>query len=143
MLNLPDKLIIDTSVLIDYLRGKPNLRALTSVSEIYLPAMVLAELRVGWLRAHGTPQRQMQRFEDLAAIMFFLPILRSTVSFYIEVRQRLELVNAIIPENDLWIAATARERELPLLTSDNHFRRVAGIAVVDPAELEIQPPIRN
>jgi len=142
-MNLPDKLIIDTSVLIDYLRGKPGLRALTSVSEIHLPAMVLAELRVGWLRTHGTPQRQMQRFEDLAAIMFFVPILRSTVSLYIEVRQRLEMMNAIIPENDLWIAATAKERGLPLLTTDNHFRRVAGITVIVPADVEIDPQARN
>src|ERR1700730_7941965 len=68
-----------TSVLIDYLRGRPGFPPLESVSELYLPAMVLAELQVGWLRTHGSPHRQLRRFEDLVSIMFFLPIQRSTV----------------------------------------------------------------
>jgi len=136
-MSLPNRLIVDTSVLIDYLRGRPGFPALESVSEIYLPAMVLAEVQIGWLRAHGPPHRQMRRFEDLLSIMFFLPILRATVSFYIEVRRDLELVNAIIPENDLWIAATAKEHSLPLLTSDEHFRRVPGITLLDPGDFEI------
>jgi len=140
---LPDRLIVDTSVLINYLRGRPGLAALESVSEIYLPAMVLAELQIGWLRAHGFPHRQLQRFEDLVSIMFFLPILRSTVSFYIEVRRDLELVNSIIPENDLWIAATAKEHDLPLLTSDEHFGRIAGISVLNPTDFEIDPRVQH
>jgi predicted nucleic acid-binding protein len=48
-MSLPNRLIVDTSVLIDYLRGRPGFPALETVSEIYLPAMVLAELQVGWL----------------------------------------------------------------------------------------------
>src|SRR6266487_2703411 len=139
---LPNRLV-DTSVLINYLRGRPGFPALESVTEIYLPAMVLAELQIGWLRAHGFPQRQIQRFEDLVSIMFFLPILRSTVSFYIEIRRNLELVHSIIPENDLWIAATAKEHDLPLLTSDEHFTRVAGISVLNPPDFETDPRVQH
>jgi tRNA(fMet)-specific endonuclease VapC len=75
--------------------------------------------------------------------MFFLPILRSTVSLYIEVRRNLELVSAIIPENDLWIAATAMEHKLALLTSDGHFGRVSGIEILDPHDFEIDPHVRH
>jgi tRNA(fMet)-specific endonuclease VapC len=142
-MSLPNRLIVDTSVLIDYLRGRPGFPALETVSEIYLPAMVLAELQVGWLRTHGSPYRQIRRFEDLVSIMIFLPILRSTVSLYVEVRRNLELVNAIIPENDLWIAATTKEHNLPLLTSDDHFRRVSGITVLDPGDFEIDTRIQH
>ena len=136
-MNLPDRLIVDTSVLIDYLRRRPGFLTLEFVGGVYLPAMVLAELHIGWLRSHSAPYRQIQRFEALAPAMLFLPILRSTVSIYIEIRRNLELENAIIPENDLWIAATAREHGHPLLTSDNHFKRVTGIAVLDPGDFEV------
>jgi tRNA(fMet)-specific endonuclease VapC len=142
-MSLPNRLIVDTSVLINYLRGRPGFPALESVGEIYLPAMVLAELQIGWHRAHGSPHRQIRRFEDLVSIMFFLPILRRTVSLYVEVRRGLELTNAIIPENDLWIAATAREHDLPLLTSDDHFRRVSGITGLNPADFEIDPGVQQ
>jgi predicted nucleic acid-binding protein len=104
--------------------------------------MVLAELHIGWLRSHGAPFRQIQRFEALAPAMLFLPILRSTVSIYIEIRRKLELANALIPENDLWIAAAAKEHGLPLLTTDNHFRRISGIAVLDPGDFELPPALQ-
>ena len=68
--------------------------------------------------------------------MFFLPIQRSTVSLYIEIRRNLDELNAIIPENDLWIAASAVEHDLPLLTSDGHFRRVSGIKILDPTDFQ-------
>lgn len=61
-MSLPSRLIVDTSVLIDYLRGRPGFKALALVDEISLPAMVLAELQIGWARAHTPPHRQMQRF---------------------------------------------------------------------------------
>jgi len=70
--------------------------------------MVLAELQIGWLRSHTEPYRQIQRFGGFAPAMLFLPILRSTVSVYIEIRRELERVNVIIPENDLWTTANCK-----------------------------------
>jgi len=34
-----------------------------------------------------------------------------------------------IPENDVWIAAVARQHGLTLLTRDVHFREIEGLAV--------------
>lgn len=128
---LPNKLIADTSIWVDYLRGKPEVLALADVEEIYLPAMVLAEIQVGWLHAHGLPHRQMRRFDELRSVLFFLPIAGPTIAHYIEIRRQLEIANSIIPENDLWIAATALEHDLPLLTNDAHFLRVAHLQVIE------------
>jgi len=33
-----------------------------------------------------------------------------------------------IPENDLWIAASARQHNLVLVTRDHHFDQVAGLS---------------
>ena len=32
-----------------------------------------------------------------------------------------------IPENDLWIAALARQHRLPILSNDAHFDQVSGV----------------
>jgi len=94
---------------------------------------VLAELQIGWLRAHGRSERQIGRFDELRSILTFLPVTQATVSRYVQIRWGLEFANAIIPENDMWIAATALEHELPILTTDAHFSRVGGIQVIHPA----------
>jgi tRNA(fMet)-specific endonuclease VapC len=35
----------------------------------------------------------------------------------------------MIPENDLWISATAMQYQLVVATRDAHFNRVAGLQV--------------
>ncbi len=35
-----------------------------------------------------------------------------------------------IPLNDLWIAATAAEHQIPLLTGDDHFQGLPGVEVL-------------
>jgi PIN domain-containing protein len=41
-----------------------------------------------------------------------------------EIRDRLRLKGRPIPENDIWIAATAVQHGLPLATRDDHFKEV-------------------
>jgi tRNA(fMet)-specific endonuclease VapC len=35
-----------------------------------------------------------------------------------------------IPENDIWIAASAMQYQIPLFTHDRHFNEVEGISIV-------------
>ena len=42
---------------------------------------------------------------------------------------RLAQQGALIPQNDIWIAAFAVQWNLPLVTSDAHFARVEGLTV--------------
>lgn len=55
-----------------------------------------------------------------------------TLSCYADVYAELRSGNAVIGPNDLWIAATARELNLPLLTRNaTEFSRVRDLVVVD------------
>jgi tRNA(fMet)-specific endonuclease VapC len=55
-----------------------------------------------------------------------------TLMLYAEIFTSLARTNQMIGPHDLWIAATARQYQLPLLTQNvNEFRRVAGLQVVD------------
>ena len=39
--------------------------------------------------------------------------------------------SALMGENDLWIAATAMDRNAVLVSSDSDFRRIGGLALED------------
>ena len=55
-----------------------------------------------------------------------------TLTLYAQLYTTLSRTNQMIGPHDLWIAATARQHQLPLLTQNvNEFRRVSGLQVVD------------
>lgn len=48
---------------------------------------------------------------------------------YGDLKQQLRAVGKPIPDNDLWIAATAIEHHLVLVTRDKHFELIPGLTV--------------
>jgi tRNA(fMet)-specific endonuclease VapC len=50
-----------------------------------------------------------------------------TAEHYGHIKADLERTGSRNPENDLWIAALAREHQLPLVTRDQHFSLVKGL----------------
>lgn len=60
-----------------------------------------------------------------------LAIDRATASCYARLTRTLRGNGRLIGSNDLWIAAAALHRELPLVTADpDHFLRVPGLRVI-------------
>ena len=53
-----------------------------------------------------------------------------TAGLYGETKAQLRLRGRPIPENDLWIAALARQHQLILATRDLHFDAVAAVDLV-------------
>lgn len=56
-----------------------------------------------------------------------LDVTVETSVFYAEIRTDLKRQGRPIPENDLWIAALARQHGLAVLSRDAHFDAVAGL----------------
>ncbi len=48
---------------------------------------------------------------------------------YATIRNNLQLQGLLIPENDMWIAASAIQHGLPLATRDGHFERIPDLVV--------------
>lgn len=71
--------------------------------------------------------RAQRREAQLALIRDFLQTAtlllpdQSTIERYGEVKAELAGVGKLIPDNDIWIAATARQFDLPLVTRDGNF----------------------
>ena len=85
--------------------------------------MVLGELYFGAQRAHRR-QEQLTYIHDLLTYAVVLFADHDTTGIYGQVKAELAQLGKPIPDNDLWIAAMARQYDLPLATRDAHFAQV-------------------
>ncbi len=51
----------------------------------------------------------------------------NTAVIYAGLRRDLERKGKMIPQNDLWIAAASIQADVPLITRDQHFRRISQL----------------
>jgi tRNA(fMet)-specific endonuclease VapC len=65
--------------------------------------------------------------DELESTAIVLAVTSETSRFYADIRHELRLAGQPIPENDLWIAALARQQGLTLLSNDAHFDHVSGL----------------
>ena len=121
---------LDTNALSDFAAGSEALgHALLPFRSLALPVTVLGEYRYG---LHGS-KRQARLNEWLLELLpevRILEITERTTAVYARVRHQLRAAGTPIPENDLWIAALARQHDLPVITRDAHFDHVANLGRV-------------
>ena len=120
---------LDTNAYSDFMRGVPErVRVVRTAGRIYVPLIVLGELRAGF--AAGSREQ-----ENLETLRKFLASPRvavlspdeTTTEHYARIFLQLRKKGAGIPTNDLWIAALARQHDVDLCTSDAHFQHVEGL----------------
>ena len=119
--------LVDTNVVVAYFRGDRIMHPrFAGVSPIYLPWVVLGELHFGAQRAQRR-QEQLAYIYDLLTYAAVLFPDQDTTEMYGQVKAELARLGTPIPDNDLWIAAVARQHHLPLATRDAHFTQVPGL----------------
>lgn len=126
---------LDTITCIDAMKGVwPGMaeRFRRHVPEdIGVPAMVRAELLLGALKSRN-PARTTEFVEAFLAPYELLSFDRTAATHYADIRRCLESCGQRIGPNDLVIAATARSRNLTLVTHNvGEFARVPGLATED------------
>jgi predicted nucleic acid-binding protein len=50
-----------------------------------------------------------------------------TAELYGQIKADLSTTGKLIPQNDIWVAAAAKQHDLPLVTRDQHFSFVPGL----------------
>jgi tRNA(fMet)-specific endonuclease VapC len=125
---------LDTNVYTALMRGvAPVVAALQAVREIHLPVIVLGELLAGF----AAGDRSAKNREELAQFMASPRVAvlspdERTARHYADIFAALRAVGRLIPSNDLWIAALARQHRISLMTFDAHFQGIAGLSVLRP-----------
>jgi len=85
-----------------------------------VPVIVLGEYRYGIRESRHRADYESWLSENLVRYAV-LPVDAATATVYADLRQELKTLGKPIPENDIWIAALARQHRLPVLSRDQHF----------------------
>jgi tRNA(fMet)-specific endonuclease VapC len=123
--------LLDTSAYAAFMRGdSAAVNALRAADEIYLNPIVLGEMLAGFL---GGSRRQKNRTELTRFLesprVSLIDIDEETAERYALIFISLRTAGTPVPTNDLWIAASAMQYGLRILTRDEHFQRIPQVVV--------------
>ena len=124
----PRLVLPDTNILIAALRRDQVVRQQLATVTVLLSAIVLGELYDG---AYASRQaaRELSELAALIAGSTVLPCDQGTAAVYGQIRLTLRRAGTLIPDNDIWIAASAIQYGVPVITRDSHFKSVPGLLV--------------
>ncbi len=103
----PEAIILDSSVVIAHFRNKLNIfDHITPNDHLFIPLVVLGELYKGAKKSKNT-DKNLAMIEKLLQFVGILYPDSATAEQYADISVALEAQGTPIPENDIWIAATA------------------------------------
>ncbi|HSL84078.1 MAG TPA: type II toxin-antitoxin system VapC family toxin [Thermoanaerobaculia bacterium] len=125
------RVLVDTSAYSAFFRGHEAIvEAIGRAEDLVLTPTVLGELLAGFRKGTRFDQNLERLQEFLGSPRArWVPLDDETADRYSIIHDGLRRAGAPVPANDLWIAASAMQHGLRLLTTDPHFRRIPQIAV--------------
>ena len=123
--------LLDTSGYSAFMRGDLTVtEMIQTVDAIYVNAVVLGELRAGFLRGRMRQKNEARLRQFLASSrVSALSIDEDTAERYAVILNALWSAGTPIPTNDIWIAASAMQYGLAVITTDAHFLKIPQILV--------------
>jgi len=122
-------MILDTSGYSLHLQGDETIKqALQRADEIVVNPVILGELLAGF-RGGGRERRNRDILRKFLASprVRIVDIDEETAERYAVVTDYLRRAGTPIPTNDLWIAASAMQHGLKVLTADAHYLKVPQV----------------
>jgi tRNA(fMet)-specific endonuclease VapC len=133
------RVLLDTSGYSAFMRGDATVKEMLQTADaIYVNAVVLGELRIGFLRGRLRQKNEGRLRQFLASSrVSALVVDEDTAERYAVILDALWTAGRPIPTNDIWIAASAMQYGLTVITTDSHFLKIPQILVwhVPPAKL--------
>jgi tRNA(fMet)-specific endonuclease VapC len=123
--------LIDTNVIVKLLNGNAEADKLfDSLEEVHVSVITVGELIYG-------AQKSTRKVENIALFENFIseypivPITSEISRVYGKIKAELVRKGVNIPENDLWIAATAMSNDYRLVTYDQHFSGISRLKLFE------------
>jgi tRNA(fMet)-specific endonuclease VapC len=123
------RVLLDTNIVIALFAKEAAVEQhLAEAEEVFIASIVLGELYYGAQKS-ARVETNISRVNTFAAGSAVLVCDTATAQYYGVIKNQLRAKGTPIPENDIWIAAIARQYQLILVTRDEHFRAVDGLIV--------------
>lgn len=120
-------LLLDTNVLIKFLRGNEKIAKVVSTYEqILVPTVVIGEYKAGVTVETAVGHQQLSALEmflDSTAVKI-VGVTEDVANAYARIFRVLKANGTPIPQNDLWIAACAITKGAVVYSLDTHFSNV-------------------
>jgi tRNA(fMet)-specific endonuclease VapC len=123
------RIMLDTSAYIAFLKGHQGAKqSIQGADEINLSPVVVGELLAGFMKGKREARNReiLQEFMESPRVQC-RAIDEETAERYAAIFSYLRDKGMPIPTNDLWIAASAMQFGLKLVTTDRHFQKVPQI----------------
>ncbi len=120
------KIVLDTNRYSDLCANEIKvIEFIQSVDQVFVPLIVLAELRAGFALGKKREQNEkiLTRFLNTDGISILAPD-QQTTFFYADLYLFLRKKGTPIPTNDLWIAALTLQHNLYLFDRDSDFNHI-------------------
>lgn len=128
------KILLDTNAYTALFRGHKGVAArVRRATDVLLSTVVAGELLFGF-RNGNRFEANREELEDFLASPYvaLLPVTLVTADRFARIAAALRRKGRPLPTNDIWIAAHAMESGADLLSFDQHFEHVEGLAWIQP-----------
>lgn len=117
--------VLDTNIVIGLFANESTItEKIKSFSgSIFIPSIVLGELFYG-AEQSTRKEENKKKIEELAEASLALECDTDTARFYGKIKSQLKVKGTLIPENDIWTAALAKQHRLTLVTRDKYFNNM-------------------
>ncbi len=123
--------VLDTSAYSAFMRGHPEVKlALQQAEEIFINPVIMGELRAGFMRGKHRKknERELRSFLSSPRVSV-VDVNGDTAERYAVILNSLWNSGTPIPTNDIWIAASAMQHGLRVLTTDVYYQSVPQVIV--------------
>ena len=119
-----NNILLNTNIVIEVFEGNKNIAdKIHQLPAFYISSVVLGELFIGINRV-SNKAKHLKILNDFLHLCTVLNVDSLTAKFYGEMISSLYKKGKPLPTNDVWIAATAKQYDLILVTQDRHFQEI-------------------